>query len=140
MEEDEQLVQGSRNVPYVFSFLGDTPEEVKRAYDELTMDEWQIFLHPEQRRYVNLEANGPYRLSGGAGTGKTVILVHRARNLWKRNPKAKILLTTYTRVLSESLGANLIKLDSNVPVTSKLSTEIPTGVSVQGIDQLAHWI
>lgn len=140
LDEEEQLVAGSRNVPSVFSFLGETPEEVKRAYDELTMEEWQIFLHPEQRRYVDLHANGSYRLSGGAGTGKTVILVHRARKLWQDNPQAKILLTTYTRVLSESLGANLLKLDSNVPTTSKLEAAVSAGVSVQGIDQLARWV
>lgn len=140
LEEDEQLVEGARNVPSVFSFLGDTPEEVKRAYDELTMDEWQVFLHPEQRRYVNLESSGSYRLSGGAGTGKTVILVHRAKRLWEQHPDAKILLTTFTRVLSESLGANLVKLDSQVPMTSKLNSSVPTGVSVQGIDQLARWV
>ena len=48
---------------------------------------WRIFLHPEQRKYVDHDFNGPFRLSGGAGTGKTVVAIHRARRLWRANPR-----------------------------------------------------
>src|SRR5699024_1683698 len=45
---------------------------------------WRIFLHPEQQTYVDVNTRGPYRLTGGAGTGKTVVLVHRAVRLMKK--------------------------------------------------------
>jgi mRNA-degrading endonuclease RelE of RelBE toxin-antitoxin system len=64
---------------------------------------WRIFLHPSQRKLVEWDVGGPIRVLGGAGTGKTVVAMHRARHLAKQhagNPDAKILLTTYTRNLA----------------------------------------
>lgn len=132
-EEEQQLTAGARNAPSAFSFIGSTPEEVKKAYNELSMAEWQIFLHPEQRRYVDHRGTGSFRLTGGAGTGKTVILVHRAREMHRRSPDARIMLTTYTVALGDSLRHQLKQLDHSVP-------QVPlgaAGVAVAGIDQVA---
>ena len=45
------------------------------------LEQWRVFLHPSQRRLVYMNANGPVRVLGGAGTGKTVVLMHRADHL-----------------------------------------------------------
>ncbi|GAA2802903.1 UvrD-helicase domain-containing protein [Crossiella cryophila] len=68
---------------------------------------WRLFLHPEQRRVVEKDRNGPYRVTGGAGTGKTIVALHRAAELAKRNPAARVLLTTFTKNLAHQLKAGL---------------------------------
>jgi len=79
------------------------------------LDQWRIFLHPKQRRLVSMQANGPVRVLGGAGTGKTVVAMHRARFLATElfNKKEdRILFTTFTRNLATDIQENLRKLCS----------------------------
>ena len=78
------------------------------------LDQWRIFLHPSQRRLVEMTANGPVRVLGSAGTGKTVVAMHRAAWLAKRLdvPGQKILFTTFTRNLAADIAENLKKLCS----------------------------
>lgn len=79
------------------------------------LEKWRVFLHPSQRRLVQMHANGPVRVLGGAGTGKTVVAMHRAKFLAEQvfnQPGDKILFTTYTRNLAEDINANLAKLCS----------------------------
>jgi superfamily I DNA/RNA helicase len=79
------------------------------------LEQWRIFLHPKQRRLVAMQANGPIRVLGGAGTGKTVVAMHRARYLAEEvfNKKEdRILLTTFTRNLATDIQENLRKLCS----------------------------
>ena len=45
------------------------------------LDKWRVFLHPSQRKLVYRSWNGPVRVLGGAGTGKTVVAMHRAAHL-----------------------------------------------------------
>ena len=74
------------------------------------LEKWRVFLHPSQRRLVRMDAKGPVRVLGGAGTGKTVVLMHRARHLVTRvftEPGDRILVTTYTKTLAEDLRAHL---------------------------------
>lgn len=72
------------------------------------LEHWRVFLHPSQRAIVNWEVNGPIQVLGGAGTGKTVVLMHRAANLAKRLPAdARILVTTYTKNLALEIAENL---------------------------------
>ncbi len=76
-------------------------------------EQWRIFLHPTQRKLVEMNANGPVRALGGAGTGKTVALMHRAKHLARKifdGPDDRLLVTTYTRNLALDLGANLRNL------------------------------
>ncbi len=61
------------------------------------IEDWMVFLHPDQRRLVDRRFNGPARISGGAGTGKTVVGVHRAARLAADG--RKVLFTTYIRTL-----------------------------------------
>jgi hypothetical protein len=79
------------------------------------LDQWRVFLHPKQRRLVSIHANGPVRVLGGAGTGKTVVAMHRARYLAEQvfNKKEdRILVTTFTRNLATDIQENLRKLCS----------------------------
>jgi hypothetical protein len=62
-------------------------EELARALDS-PWDKWTVFLHPEQRQLVTHDFNGPARVAGSAGTGKTVVALHRAVHLARAAPKA----------------------------------------------------
>jgi hypothetical protein len=91
-----------------FKILEDE-DELQRILDA-PLAQWRIFLHPSQRRYVDVNAKGPVRLLGGAGTGKTVVLMHRANELGAHRFTAdtdRILITTYTRNLAFDLEHNL---------------------------------
>jgi hypothetical protein len=109
-------------------------EELRRIIEDGDFGAWRIFLHPEQRSYVDRDFSGSFRLSGGAGTGKTVVLLHRARRLALADPKARVVLTTFTRALADNLRRDLERLDAAVPIAESLGEP---GVLVRGVDQLA---
>ena len=72
------------------------------------LERWRVFLHPSQRRLVERDWNGPVRVLGGAGTGKTVVAMHRARWLARNLPEGgRILFTTFTRNLAADIEHNL---------------------------------
>ena len=85
-------------------------EELKRIMAE-PLEKWRIFLHPTQRKIVNKNYSGPARILGGAGTGKTVVAMHRARFLAsKLGNDEKILFTTFTSNLAADIKENLKKI------------------------------
>ena len=96
----------------------------KRRFVELTdddalqrildndMDKWQLFLHPSQQKLVDADYKGTMKVSGGAGTGKTVAALHRLKHLCEK-PNANVLFTTYTRTLRENLDELVMKMDVN---------------------------
>jgi superfamily I DNA/RNA helicase/mRNA-degrading endonuclease RelE of RelBE toxin-antitoxin system len=92
-------------------------DELERVLDA-SLEKWRIFLHPMQRKIVELDVNGPIRVLGGAGTGKTVVAMHRAawlaKNMFDREHD-RILFTTYTRNLAADLRENLRKLCTDDP-------------------------
>ena len=71
------------------------------------LEKWRVFLHPTQRKLVERERNGPVRVLGGAGTGKTVVAMHRARWLANQEDSRKILFVTFTRNLAIDIENNL---------------------------------
>lgn len=89
-------------------------EELQRAL-EFPWEKWTIFLHPEQQDLVEKRYSGPARISGSAGTGKTVVALHRAAYLTRSNPDVRVLLTTFSDALANSLRAKLRLLISNEP-------------------------
>lgn len=89
-------------------------EELARAL-EYPWEKWTIFLHPVQRRLVEKDYNGPARISGSAGTGKTIVALHRAVFLARNNSDARILLTTFSETLANALRIKLRRLISNEP-------------------------
>ena len=89
-------------------------EELERMLDA-PLEKWRVFLHPSQRRIVTMNANGPVRVLGGAGTGKTVVAMHRAVWLAENvftDPDDRLLFTTYTRNLAADIRENLAALTS----------------------------
>jgi hypothetical protein len=89
-------------------------EELERAL-EFPWDKWTVFLHPEQRQWVERSYAGPARVSGSAGTGKTIVALHRAVFLARANPNARVLLTTFSDILANALRTKLRRLISNEP-------------------------
>ena len=81
-------------------------EELAAAL-EYPWEQWIVFLHPEQRAMVERHYNGPARVSGSAGTGKTVVALHRAAHLARANPTARVLLTTFSDALARLLQTKL---------------------------------
>lgn len=79
-----------------------------------SLTQWRIFLHPSQQRMVHGDRSGPVRILGGAGTGKTVVAMHRTKVLAEMAEKSsgKILFTTFTRNLATDIQANLKELCS----------------------------
>ena len=87
----------------------DDEEELKRMLDA-PQEKWRVFLHPSQRRLVDRDWNGPVRVLGGAGTGKTVVAMHRAKWLARHRARVadgKILFLTFTANLAADLRRNL---------------------------------
>ncbi len=84
----------------------DGVEELKRALD-FPWDQWTVFLHPSQRQVAEQVFSGPARVTGSAGTGKTVVALHRAANILKRDPSARLLLTTFSLPLANALEGKL---------------------------------
>jgi superfamily I DNA/RNA helicase len=66
------------------------------------LEQWRVFLHPTQRRLATSNLNGPSRILGGAGTGKTVLAMHRAKHLASTlvDTNEKLLFTTFTTNLA----------------------------------------
>jgi mRNA-degrading endonuclease RelE of RelBE toxin-antitoxin system len=89
-------------------------EELQRALD-YPWEKWTVFLHPEQRQWIERDYTGPARVSGSAGTGKTIVALHRAVHFARTNPDARILLTTFSETLSHALQTRLRRLINNEP-------------------------
>ena len=92
-----------------------TVEELERAL-EYPWDKWTVFLHPAQRQSVERRYGGPARVAGTAGTGKTIVALHRAVHLARTNPDARVLLTTFSEPLANALRTRLRRLIGNEPV------------------------
>jgi len=89
-------------------------EELARALD-YPWDKWTLFLHPSQRQLVERDFAGPAKVAGTAGTGKTIVALHRAAFLARKNPEARVLLTTFAESLSSLLDTKIRRLISNEP-------------------------
>lgn len=89
-------------------------EELQRALD-FPWEKWTVFLHPEQRQWVERDYSGPARVSGAAGTGKTIVALHRAAYLARQHPDARVLLTTFSDTLGNALQSKLNRLLTSEP-------------------------
>lgn len=106
-------------------------DELRHALD-YPWDKWAVFLHPAQADLVQKSFSGPTRVSGSAGTGKTIVALHRAVHLAQANPEAKVLLTTFSRPLANALRRKLTSLVDENPSRSLPITVKP--VSAVGYD------
>ena len=89
-------------------------EELQNALD-YPWEKWTVFLHPEQRQWVERDYNEPARVSGSAGTGKTIVALHRAAHLARTHPDARVLLTTFSDTLANALQTKLKRLLGSEP-------------------------
>ena len=106
-------------------------DEALQAIIGEAFERWQIFLHPTQRRLVEKKYNGPARVGGGPGTGKTVVALHRVAYLARLLPPGTdkpILLTTFNRNLAADLRTRLLALGGQ---------ELVARVDIVNIDRLA---
>lgn len=138
LDEDQQIIEALERPAskMQFAYIEDN-EELRRVIEGGDFAAWRIFLHPEQRKYVDADFSGAFRLSGGAGTGKTVVAIHRARRLSRANPEARIILTTYNATLAQGLRADLTALDPSLRIAANPGDP---GVYVGGIDALGKGI
>ncbi len=104
-------------------------EELEQAL-AYPWDKWTVFLHPEQREWVERDFSGPARVSGSAGTGKTIVALHRAVHLARTTPESRVLLTTFSQVLAHALQARLRRLTGHEP-------RILERIEVHALDELA---
>ena len=140
-----ELAVGRTPQPSLFVTLGGDPfshpdalrrfrvmrnvEELAEAL-EYPWEKWTIFLHPAQLGLVERNYNGPARVSGSAGTGKTVVALHRAAFLAKSNPRSRVLLTTFSDTL-----ANLLR--SKLQLLVHEATQTDGRISVDSLDTVA---
>ena len=89
-------------------------EELRQAL-EYPWEKWTVFLHPAQRQVVERTYRGPARVSGSAGTGKTIVALHRAVHLARAHSDARVLLTTFSTALADALRARVVRLIANEP-------------------------
>ena len=90
-------------------------DEAKELTEILSapLEQWRVFLHPKQRKLVTMRAGGPVRVLGGAGTGKTVVAMHRAKYLAEQlftGKEDRVLVTTFTKNLATDIFENLRKI------------------------------
>ncbi len=89
-------------------------EELEQALD-YPWEKWSVFLHPAQRQWVERDYSGPARVSGSAGTGKTIVALHRAVHLAKQHEDARVLITTFSESLANALRTKLRCLIGSKP-------------------------
>ena len=93
-------------------------------------ERWIVFLHPHQRGTAEQDWSGPARVSGSAGTGKTIVAIHRAAHLATVHDTARILLTTFSSVLAQTLAGKLDRLLAQKP-------RVRERIEVRALDDVA---
>jgi superfamily I DNA/RNA helicase len=103
-------------------------EELERAL-EYPWEKWTVFLHPAQRQLVEKNFAGPARVYGSAGTGKTIVALHRAVHLARKNPDARVLLATFSNPLANALRMRVRQLIGNEPrIAERLEVHSMSGI------------
>lgn len=108
--------------------LVEGPQELMAVFAS-PFDLWRIYLHPAQRAVVEADYRGPARVTGGPGTGKTVVAMHRAHRLAKAGA-GPVLVTTFTSTLADSVRAGVAVLVGDRAVADL--------IEVSTVDSLAH--
>ncbi|WP_030823318.1 UvrD-helicase domain-containing protein [Streptomyces hygroscopicus] len=108
-----------------------TDEALREALESGDFGRWKVFLHPTQAKLVERRYNGPARVGGGPGTGKTIVALHRVRHLVRQLSPGRdkpVLLTTYNKNLAADLRSRLLELGGEALLAR---------VEVSHVDQLA---
>lgn len=106
-------------------------DQAMQAIMNAPLAQWRIFLHPTQHKLAMGDRSGPVRVLGGAGTGKTVLAMHRAKWLAEQRTKdgQKVLVTTFTKNLAMDIEDNL---------KSMCSKEVMAKIEVRNLDAWVH--
>lgn len=112
-------------------------EELERALD-FPWEKWTVFLHPAQRQWVERDYTGPARISGSAGTGKTIVALHRAVHLARQYQDSRVLLATFSETLASALATKLQNLISNQPRLAE-RLEVQSMSAIGARLYAAHW-
>jgi hypothetical protein len=114
-------------------------EELEQAL-AFPWEKWGVFLHPSQRVLVERSFSSPARVAGSAGTGKTIVAIHRVVRLARDNPNARVLLASFSQPLADAMAKKVLVL---APETGSVAPRVIT-TSFQGIAeqmyQLEHGV
>ncbi|MEY8041079.1 UvrD-helicase domain-containing protein [Saccharopolyspora cebuensis] len=91
------VVPGQRGDPGLFEVADVRAQRVERALDKPFRD-WRTFLDDTQLGVVRRHYSGPARITGPAGTGKSVLALHRLAYLARRTT-GRLLFTTHVHNL-----------------------------------------
>lgn len=112
-------------------------QEALAAALDAPWERWAVFLHPAQQGVVDRGYSGPARATGSAGTGKTVVALHRAARLAGSSPEHRVLLTTFSQPLANALARKLAVLaGEGSPVVRRVTT-LPFRSVADELHQLA---
>lgn len=144
LSEDEKTIAGLKQsaAQMEFAYL-DTPtsEDLRRVIESKDFNSWRVYIDPSQRAHVEQNFKGSGRIFGGAGTGKTVVVVHRAIRLATEYEEGatppRVLLTTFTKGLAEALKSSANALNPLFPEAERPGTP---GMWIGGIDQVTMMI
>ena len=123
--DTDDIVSAVERTPSKVTFV-DGPEELMDLF-ERPFAQWRVYLHPTQRQVAYGTYSGPAQVTGGPGTGKTVVTLHRARHLAAEG--GRVLLTTFTSTLADSLRRSLRRLERREEVLER--------IEVRHVDQVA---
>jgi len=130
--DEDDFITALDNISSKRNFYIVEDDEELRQMLNAPLEKWRVFLHPTQRKLVENEYNGPVRILGGAGTGKTVVAMHRAKYLASQISlfeNKKILFTTYTKNLAIDIYENLKKI---------CDKDILSKIEVKNLDQWVY--
>ena len=112
-------------------------QEALAAALDAPWEQWAVFLHPTQRGVVDRSYSGPARTAGSAGTGKTVVALHRAARFARAAPEARVLLTTFSQPLANALSRKLAVLLGEDAASLRRVTVAPWRTIADELHQLA---
>ncbi len=114
-------------------------EELEQAL-AFPWEKWGVFLHPSQRAVADRTFSGPARVAGSAGTGKTIVAIHRAVRLAREDPGARVLLTSFSQPLADALEKKVgVLAPETGGVVARITTASFRGIAEQ-MYQLQHGV
>ncbi|MET8156727.1 UvrD-helicase domain-containing protein [Sphaerisporangium sp. NPDC005289] len=124
--DPEDLVAAAQRMPHKVALV-QGPDELMQLF-AAPFARWRIYLHPLQHEAAFRSYTGAAQVTGGPGTGKTVVALHRARHLAREG--GRVLLTTFTATLTRSLAESLRLLETDDEVLGR--------IDVLTVDQMAR--